>query len=61
MASAPERIALRMVVFVAILIALNGVFWLFGVHEHIDIMGSIVLTLVVTAVMFVLYGMRGKR
>ena len=61
MASAPERIALRMVVFVAILIALNGVFWLFGVHEHIDIMGSIVLTLVVTGVMFVLYGMRGKR
>jgi len=61
MGTGPERIALRMVVFVAILIALNGVFWLFGVHEHIDIMGSIVLTLVVTGVLYAVYAMQGKR
>jgi cellobiose-specific phosphotransferase system component IIC len=61
MGTGPERIALRMVVFVAILIALNGVFWLLGVHEHIDIMGSIVLTLVVTGVLYAVYAMQGKR
>jgi len=56
-----ERFALRMLLFIGILVALNGVLWLLGVHEHIDILGSVVLTLVVTGVLYAGYALRGKR
>ena len=59
MARGPERYALQMLLFVGILVALNGVFWLLGVHEHIDIVGSVVLTLVITGLFYAFYAMRG--
>lgn len=40
-----------LIVFVLILILLNGLFALGGVHEHISIVGSVVLTLVVSGIM----------
>lgn len=59
MARQSASMAVRLLVFVGILLALNLVFWLAGVHMHIDILGSIGLTVLVTAVLWVVWGRRG--
>ncbi|MDG1837725.1 MAG: hypothetical protein P8I91_02855 [Phycisphaerales bacterium] len=43
-----QRGVVRLLVFIGILVLLNVCFGFFGVHEHIDIVGSIILTLVLS-------------
>ncbi|MCH2136776.1 MAG: hypothetical protein MK101_09370 [Phycisphaerales bacterium] len=59
MADRTNSLAIRLVVFVGILLALNLIFWLAGVHVHIDVLGSIGLTLLVTGVLWLIWGRRG--
>lgn len=59
MSSRASGLAVRLLVFVGILVVLNLLFWLLGVHIHIDVLGSVGLTLLVTAILWVLWGRRG--
>lgn len=51
---------IRMLVFIGILVVLNLGFAGAGVHEHIDILGSVVLTLVLTCIMYFIYSMKKR-
>ena len=53
-----QRAVIRLLVFIGILVLLNALFAGFGVHEHINIMGSIILTLVLSFGMMVLFSKR---
>ena len=46
-----RRFVIRMLLFIVILLVLNVGFAGFGVHEHIDVSGSIMLTLALTGLM----------
>jgi hypothetical protein len=50
----------RLVVFIGILVLLNVGFGFFGVHEHIDIVGSIILTLVLSFGLTLFFGWRSN-
>jgi hypothetical protein len=52
--------ALGLLIFVAVLIGLNGLFWVLGLHVHIDIIGSVVLSLVVSGILYGVYALRAK-
>jgi phosphate starvation-inducible membrane PsiE len=60
MARTPAHFAIRMLVFVGILVVLNLIFMGAGIHEHINILGSVVLTLVLTVIMYALYAMKSR-
>jgi inner membrane protein involved in colicin E2 resistance len=51
---------MRWGVFVALLLVLNAVFYGLGAHQHISVVGSIMLSLVVTAVMYGFRAMKQK-
>ena len=51
---------MRWGVFVALLLVLNAVFYGLGVHQRINVVGSIMLSFVVTAVMYGLRAMKQK-
>ena len=53
-----QRGVVRLLVFIGILVLLNVGFGFFGVHEHIDIVGSIILTLVLSFGLTMLFGRR---
>jgi hypothetical protein len=53
-----QRVVIRILVFIGILVLLNVFFALFGIHEHIDILGSLGLTLVLSIVMMMLFSRR---
>ncbi len=53
-----QRSIVRLLVFIGILIVLHALFGIFGVHEHIDVMGSIILTIVLAFGMTWLFGSR---
>jgi hypothetical protein len=60
MARTPAQFAIRMLVFVGILVVLNLIFMGAGIHEHINILGSVVLTLVLTVIMYAIYAMKSR-
>tara|TARA_Y100001968_G_C18768314_1_gene440960 strand:+ start:294 stop:485 length:192 start_codon:yes stop_codon:yes gene_type:complete len=49
-----QRFVMRMLLFIGILVLLNLVFAGAGVHEHIDVVGSVILTLVIAVIMVLL-------
>ncbi len=53
-----QRGVVQLLVFIGILVLLNVGFGVFGVHEHIDIIGSIILTLVLSFGLTMLFGRR---
>ncbi|MDP7029118.1 MAG: hypothetical protein QF733_02750 [Phycisphaerales bacterium] len=53
-----QRAVIQLLVFIGILVLLNAAFGIFGVHEHIDIVGSIILTIVLSFGLTVLLGRR---
>jgi hypothetical protein len=53
-----QRAIIQLLVFIGILVLLNVIFGLFGVHEHIDIIGSVILTLVLSFGMMLLFSRR---
>jgi hypothetical protein len=53
-----QRGVVRLLVFIGILVLLNVGFGFFGVHEHIDIVGSIILTLVLSFGLTMFFGRR---
>jgi hypothetical protein len=55
-----QRGIVRLVVFIGILVLLNVGFGFFGVHEHIDIVGSIILTLVLSFGLTLFFGWRSN-
>lgn len=56
-----NKFAVRLLVFIGILVLLNAGFGVAGVHEHIDILGSVVLTLVIAVIMMVVAGAVSSR
>jgi hypothetical protein len=53
-----QRGVIQLLVFIGILVLLNVVFGIFGVHERINIGGSIILTLVLSFGLMLLFGRR---
>jgi len=53
-----QRVVIQILVFIGILVLLNVFFSFFGIHEHIDILGSLALTLVLSFVMMLLFSRR---
>ncbi len=53
-----QRSIVRLLVFIGILVVLNALFGIFGIHEHIDVMGSVILTIVLAFGMTWLFGSR---
>lgn len=60
MARTPAHFAIRMLVFVGILVVLNLGFMGAGIHEHINILGSIIVTLVLTVIMYAIYALKRR-
>ncbi len=60
MSKGPRIDPIRMLVFVGILVVLNLCFAGAGVHEHISIIGSVVLTLVLTVIMYFIYSLKHR-
>ncbi len=56
-----QRTVIRLLVFIGILVLLNAAFGIFGVHEHINIMGSVILTIVLSFGLTVLFGWRSAK
>ncbi|MDP7069789.1 MAG: hypothetical protein QF561_00390 [Phycisphaerales bacterium] len=54
-----QRNFLGLVIFVGILVLLNAIFAGLGVHEHIDVVGSVVLTVVLSLGLTWVFNRRG--
>ena len=55
-----QRAVVRLLVFIGLLVLLNAVFGFFGLHEHINIVGSIILTLVLSFGLSMLFSRGGS-
>ncbi len=60
MSTGPRIDPIRMLIFIGILVVLNLSFAGAGVHEHISIIGSVVLTLVITVIMYFIYSLKRR-
>jgi hypothetical protein len=56
-----QRAIIQLLAFIGILVLLNFIFAMFGVHEHIDIMGSVVITIVLSIGMMLLFSRRSPK
>ncbi|MCP4759314.1 MAG: hypothetical protein GY894_07925 [Planctomycetes bacterium] len=54
-----QRNIVGLLVFVGILVLLNAIFVGFGVHEHIDIMGSVLITIALSIGLTWMFNRRG--
>ncbi len=56
-----QRAIIQVLAFIGLLVLLNIIFSMIGIHEHIDILGSVILTVVLSIGMTLLFSRRGTK